>query len=259
VTIRGEGRRGTVEAAEPIHRADPQSPGSILPDDPHGIVGQAVWVAGVVMIRGEVTRSPVEAVEPARRAKPQDVGPIFDDRVYRVVAQAAWVPGVVAVSREAFGARIPGIQARRRANPQRPGSILVQMMDGIAAQAVWAHRVIAILDDGVAVVPVEPVVRAEPDEAGAVLHERQHSLVRQPLLDGDVRECDAAERKAGHGSRWCLGGSRSLHANADDGGQEQQAAASVPTRVGANLTETSPRHELPGTSGGFSGCHVRVP
>ena len=131
---------------------------------------------------------------------------------------------------EPFGLSIEGIQAGARANPQRPGAIFVNILDEIAAQAVRVRRVVAILDDGVAVVAVEPVVRAEPHEAGAVLKERLHSLVGQPLLDGDVGERDspAAERKAGHGSRWCLGGSRSLHTSADDGGHDQEAAARRP-------------------------------
>jgi hypothetical protein len=177
-----------------------------------------------VAICGERAGAAVETVESRRRPEPQGPRSIFVYCYHDIAAQAARIGWIVAVPREALSTAIEGVHAGPGTNPQRAVAVFVDVLDEIATDAVRVGRVVAIRDHAVAVVAVEPVVRTEPHEADAILRKRLNALIRQPVRNGDVRECglSAEDWSRGCGAGRCLHEDRSVHTGADDNHQRRQ-------------------------------------
>lgn len=150
--------------------------------------GRALAPASIGRDSVGVRAFPDRQVDAARGPDPQVAGAILEDGLHDVVADTVRIRGVVEVTREALGSAIEDIETAARGDPQVPGAILVEILDDVAAQTVRVRRIAVIGNEAIAVIAVEAVVGAEPQEAGPVLQHRLHALIREPLLDGEVRE-----------------------------------------------------------------------
>ena len=96
---------------------------------------------------------------------------------------------------KAAGGRVVTVQPTFTTDPQPAAGVLVQRLYVVVEQAVRVAGIVLEDGDAVTVEAVQAGLRADPDEALAVLDHAGDGLLRQALLDTEVFEAQA-ERSA---------------------------------------------------------------
>ncbi len=143
--------------------------------------------------RGVAALRDVEAVEPLRGAQEHRPGVEGHGQVeFRVVTlgQGIRLEGVEAaiVAHESAGAY----------NPKVTGGVAYHPLDHVVGERAVIIPVVAVDFERVAVVAVETVLGGDPYVSQAVLGDRWHGRVGEPLLDTDVAERNPRLSAAGH-------------------------------------------------------------
>ena len=106
-----------------------------------------------------------------------------------VARQAAGVIGIVLVAGEPVGLAVPARQpAALGADPDISRGVFGQGENRIVGQRGRIVAVAIVGQETVAVVAVQAVLGAHPDEAGAILQDAEHRALREPLFDGQAIE-----------------------------------------------------------------------
>ena len=201
----------------------------------------------------------LEGEQALRRAHPGAVVRAGRDREH--VA-----PGERLDAEHAVGLGVVAVQARRRAHPDVGAGAGRERLDDVAGQRGGVAGVVAVADDVEAVVAVEAVGRADPDEAEGVLGDGVDGRVGEPGLDGEVLEDDLVRGRLG-GRQREVGVGRALRAGVAAGRGERegrqrqgQSRRLEPSRErGAHAAAATSRSISSATLGGTDENRSRVP
>jgi hypothetical protein len=184
-----------------VARADPQPPVAIREKGRDRIAAQAAGIVGRVCVPAELARRGITLEEAlAFGADPEDAGAILDD------ARHALVNG--GNGRERLGLAIHDHEPVVRAHPEPPRAVFVESGHHAVGKAAGIARVVPVDDEGVAVVAVEALLRAEPEETNTILEDGLDRRLRQSLLDGDAGEArglgtDGRRQRGRHPEKEC--------------------------------------------------------
>ena len=86
---------------------------------------------------------------------------------------------------EFAGNRIVLVQpAAPGADPKTAIRIFEKGRDIVVADGIWIMRVMPVMGKSIAIVSVQPILRADPDITLVVLQNGGNVILRQPILDG---------------------------------------------------------------------------
>ncbi len=141
----------------------------------------------------------LQLIEPAEiGADPDRAVAVLGERPDVVVAERLEIARHVTPAMEAFAAGVELVEARAfAAAPDAPGAVDQKRVDDVAADRGGLGRIVAEHAERDAVVAREPVVRAQPDEAVAILRELVHGARRQPVGNRHRHELRRRGRRRG--------------------------------------------------------------
>jgi hypothetical protein len=131
----------------------------------------------------------VEAIEAAAgRSDPKAAVVVFEERGYAVVTEAIAILIAVFVANKMIGSGVQAVEAVCSAYPELVVTVFADAADIAVAETVAIRLIVAVDDHVVAVVAVESIAGADPDEAAAVLKNGFDGAVGEALFAGEVGE-----------------------------------------------------------------------
>ena len=138
----------------------------------------------------------VEPVQPVvHRAEPQMAAAIGADARHRMAAEAVGICWVVNVSGTPFGPGVELVDAWIGGHPQKPLLVFEHIAGPVVAQTAGIAGIVLVHDERMAVVAIEAFARRKPHEAQAVLHDGEDTVLRQPIVRGEMREFQVPDRR----------------------------------------------------------------
>ncbi len=189
-------------SAHPQDRPAPRQLLLILEDHAGVIAAEAVGVIGIVGVVSEAAGLAVEQVEPAaHRGDPQATARVLEDVGDQVVAEAIRAIGVMAIANEDAGARVVAVEtAAPGADPELALGVFKEAEDRIVAEGRRIFGVIFEYGEAVAIVAVQAVLGADPQEAAFILQETQHRVLGEAVFEGEALEAQGSIE--GNGERF---------------------------------------------------------
>ena len=216
----GEHAGVPVEEIQTSLGAHPEAAPAVLENRLDVAVTKAGRVLGIGQVAGEGAGGPVGPVEPDPAPHPQVASAVFEELLGVGVAQGARILGIGGEADERVHLPHVAAQACRGADPERSATVFQQVPDigaGDAARIVLVWRVDLEL---VAVITVQSVGRADPDEPSAVLDESLDRAVREALIGGEVPEFQTRPRQR-------IAGSRQVGERGDDRPEPERCAPTL--------------------------------
>src|SRR5208282_6750995 len=123
----------------------------------------------------------IQPIQSVARGEPQHAVPVLSD-VLHVSSQASGIVGIGAVVEKPSSNGIEAVQFLIDGDPQRAGAVLQQRVNEDSANTVGVAGFGLVGLKAIAVEAVQPVVRAEPQEALIVLQDVVHAALGESLF-----------------------------------------------------------------------------
>ncbi|OPZ77809.1 MAG: hypothetical protein BWY77_01629 [bacterium ADurb.Bin431] len=193
VAIGGKAFSGGIEGEQAAGvGADPEQAAAVEMEGEY-FIGAGSGFAGVGEKAGDPAAVAADAVEAVLGAHPEAAAAVQEHGVDIVAAEQQ--PGTRVCAEALKGAAVPveAVEAAVfSADPEVALLVLGQAADEVGGEAAGIGGILLVDDKVVAVVAVEPLVGAAPDEALAVLEKAVHLAVGKSLIDGEVAELQLA-------------------------------------------------------------------
>ncbi|MFO1426471.1 MAG: hypothetical protein U1F11_05775 [Steroidobacteraceae bacterium] len=192
-----------IDAIEPALARDPDAPVGILGEVQHRIVAERARVAEVAPVLPRGASHLVDHADAAAAgADPQPPGPVEAQRAHVALRIEQCPAGRAGDRTEMAARRIAHCHAAAIGRDiQVPARITADRRHPVVRQAARVLAIAHHVHDLVAVVVVEAVLGADPDEARGVLLDRGHAALRQSVIGSEAREQHLLRRGARRGAR----------------------------------------------------------
>ena len=176
-----------IEPADAAIRANPYIAETILANRTYPMRIHAAGVIWVVHKPGDPAGLRLELIQSGPGADPDNAAAVFKKCGNHIGAQAIGMVRIVLETREPLGSAVEAVEAAAgRAQPKRPAAVLQKRKNVVVPQRGRIQWIIFVNGHAITVVPEQPILRAKPHEALAVLQDTQNGTGRQALLPPDA-------------------------------------------------------------------------